>query len=252
MRTHDFSIKSILYLFTTTLYFLIAPPGATEIYFSEYIEGSSFNKALEIHNSGTEDIDFDADGYRIDIYFNCNINPSTTLQLKGTLPAGNVFVIAETRADPAILAQADQLTSASLYNGDDAIVLIGNEQIKDSIGQIGFDPGLQWGSGLTSTQNNTLRRLYSIEHGDDIADDTFDPANQWEGFENNTFTDIGQYQNDQSSENCGEPATLISTIQGDTNSSQLIDTIVSVEAIVVGDFQGEHQLSGFFCTRRKF
>jgi hypothetical protein len=46
------------------------------------------------------------------------------------------------------------------------------------IGQIGFDPGSEWGSGLTSTADNTLRRKPSIEAGDPNGTDAFDPSIQ--------------------------------------------------------------------------
>ena len=40
----------------------------------------------------------------------------------------------------------------------------------DSIGQIGVDPGTEWGTGLTSTADNTLRRKPAVEAGDTDAD----------------------------------------------------------------------------------
>lgn len=40
--------------------------------------------------------------------------------------------------------------------------------------------------------------------------------------------------------------TLINTIQGDENSSALSSSRVTVEAVVVGDFQGENGLNGFY------
>jgi len=62
-------------------------------------------------------------------------------------------------ANAAILAQADQTNGAGWFNGDDAIALRkggASGTIVDAIGQIGVDPGTEWGSGLTSTADNTL------------------------------------------------------------------------------------------------
>jgi hypothetical protein len=42
----------------------------TELFFSEYIEGSSNNKALEIFNGTGADVDLLAGGYNIQMYFN--------------------------------------------------------------------------------------------------------------------------------------------------------------------------------------
>ena len=44
------------------------------------------------------------------------------------------------------------------FNGDDAVVLRRGSTILDVIGQVGLDPGSEWGSGLTSTADNTIRR----------------------------------------------------------------------------------------------
>lgn len=45
---------------------------------------------------------------------------------------------------------------------------------------------------------------------------------------------------------CGGPTTAISTIQGSGTSSPLAGTIVTIEGVVVGDFQGTTNLSGYY------
>ena len=69
-----------------------------------------------------------------------------------------MHVVAQSSANATILAQADQTNGSGWFNGDDAILLRKNGVVIDSIGQLGFDPGTEWGSGLTSTADNTLRR----------------------------------------------------------------------------------------------
>jgi predicted extracellular nuclease len=90
---------------------------------SEYVEGSSLNKAIEIYNGTGAAVNLGAEGYAVDIYFNGNTSPGTTIQLSGTLADGDVYVIADDGADSAILAVADQTSTASFFNGDDAVVL---------------------------------------------------------------------------------------------------------------------------------
>jgi hypothetical protein len=51
----------------------------------------------------------------------------------------------------------------------------------DVIGQLGFDPGSEWGSGDLSTQDNTLRRKPGITLGDTNGGDAFDPSLEWGG-----------------------------------------------------------------------
>ena len=88
-------------------------------------------------------------------------------------------------AGAAILAQADQTSGAGWFNGDDAVVLRQGGAagtIVDVIGEIGTDPGTEWGSGLTSTADNTLRRQATVTGGDINGTDAFDPATEWDGF----------------------------------------------------------------------
>jgi uncharacterized protein len=94
-----------------------------DLFFSEYVEGSSNNKALEIYNSTGAAINLSAEGYVVQMYFNGNSTPATTINLTGTVANGDVFVLAQSLANATIIAQADQTSSASWYNGDDAIVL---------------------------------------------------------------------------------------------------------------------------------
>ena len=61
----------------------------------------------------------------------------------------------------------------------------------DSLGQVGVDPGSEWGSGLLSTADNTLRRLPAVTAGDTDPTDAVDLAAQWEGFPTDTFEDLG-------------------------------------------------------------
>lgn len=247
MHTIIKSLRQLCFFSVVLLLSLDASSLWAGVYFSEYIEGSSFNKALEIYNSGPEVIDLAAGNYRIEVYFNGNNVAGTVVSLTGALHPQDVYVLADGRADAAILEQADQTTLASLYNGDDAIVLMQGDTIIDSIGQVGFDPGSQWGSDLLSTQDNTLRRLFDITHGDTVTDDAFDPSVEWEGFPNNSVDDIGRYEEGgQQTEACGDPATLISAIQGSGSASPLLDATLSIEAVVIGDFQGSDRLRGFF------
>ncbi|MFD6608996.1 lamin tail domain-containing protein [Micromonospora chalcea] len=174
----------------------VAPPAAsaapTDLLISEYVEGSSNNKAVELYNGTGAPIDLAADGYQLRLYFN-GASTSTNVALTGTVAAGDVFVFAAASAAPAILAQADQTYGGSLFNGDDAIVLHKGDTVVDSIGQVGADPGTEWGSGLTSTADNTLRRLPSVTAGDTDPADPFDPAAQWAGFATDTFDGLGSH-----------------------------------------------------------
>jgi predicted extracellular nuclease len=165
----------------------------TELFFSEYIEGSSNNKALEIYNGTGSSIDLTAGGYNVQMFFNGNPVSTLTINLTGTVANGDVFVLAQAAANATILAQADQTNGSGWFNGDDAVVLRKGAIIIDAIGQAGFDPGTEWGAGLDSTADNTLRRANTICAGDPNGSDVFDPAIEWEGFATDTFGGLGAH-----------------------------------------------------------
>src|SRR5690606_14190432 len=57
--------------------------------------------------------------------------------------------------------------------------------------QAGFDPGTEWGTGDTSTADNTLRRELSSCGPDTNPTDVFDPAVIYAGYPTNTFDGLG-------------------------------------------------------------
>ena len=240
-------------LLALTISCLCALPASADLYFSEYIEGSSNNKALEIYNSSANNINLS--GYKVEMYFNGNPTSTLTINLTGSIPAHGVFVLAHGSANATIQAVANQTNSSGWFNGNDAIVLKNGSTILDSIGQVGTNPGTEWGTGLTSTADNTLRRKISVTTGDTIINDSFDPASEWEGYAQDTFDHLGTYQGSSNGGGnngggtigqCGESATRIASIQGAGSASPFVGNNVTIEAIVVADFQNTNQLGGFF------
>ncbi|MEJ7589410.1 MAG: hypothetical protein WKI04_17795 [Ferruginibacter sp.] len=130
------------------------------------------------------------------MYFNGGTAASTTISLTGSIAPNGVFVLAQSLASFATSSFLNQTSGGSWYNGDDAIVLRKGGPtgtIVDIIGQVGFDPGTEWGTGLTSTADNTIRRKTGICTGDVIATDAFDPAVEWDGFAIDNFSGLGSH-----------------------------------------------------------
>ena len=231
----------------------IAAPS--ELFFSEYIEGSSNNKALEIYNGTGAAVDLAAGGYNVQMYSNGNTTPSVTINLSGSVADGDVFVIAQSSANATILAQADQTNGAGWYNGNDAVVLRKGTTSLDVIGEIGFNPGTEWGTGLTSTADNTLRRKADICAGDPDGSNAFDPAAEWDGFVTDTADGLGSH-----TATCGGggggggPSTniIINEVDSDTPGTDVAEFVelydggvgnTALDGLVVVFYNGSNDLS---------
>ncbi|WP_228479395.1 ExeM/NucH family extracellular endonuclease [Microbacterium atlanticum] len=243
-------------LAATGIVAVAAPAAAAEgdLLISEYVEGTSFNKAIELYNPGTTSVDLAAEGYTLQVYFAPSATP-TSFALTGTVAAGDVFVFAQgptasNPVDPAIGAVADQTTTASLFNGDDTIAVAKNGVIVDVLGQIGTDPGTEWGTGNNSTQDNTLRRASDICVGDPNGNDVFDPTVGWVGYATNTFDGLGSHTAD-----CGgePPAARVvinefsadtAGMSGDVEYVELLASPVTTDLSAYRVLEIEGDLSG--------
>jgi hypothetical protein len=173
---------------------------AQGVFISEYIEGSSFNKALEVYN-GT-DATVNMNQYRLGVAFNGNANP-TLYTFNHELAPGEVFVVCNSGANAAILAEADVISNGfANWNGDDFIgiyELSGPDTLLiDAIGILGIDPGVSWtvAGDVDATRDNTLIRKPTVTEGTaDWALSAGTDANdsQWIIFPNNYSDDLGSH-----------------------------------------------------------
>jgi uncharacterized protein len=170
-----------------------AAPAVPDLFFSEYVEGSGSNKALEIYNPKAAAVDLSA--YTLRVYFNGTTTASVSLTLTGSLSAGQVFVIANSGGSASLTLTANLLLGGGVvnFNGDDAITLEKNGVVIDRIGQVGNDPGVAWTSGTVTTLDATLQRKAGITRGDSASTSAFDPALQWNALPNNTFSGLGSH-----------------------------------------------------------
>ena len=132
---------------------------------TEYVEGGGNNKAIEISNLGTTDVDLAAGGYKLDLYSNGKTETTNGILLEGLLIPGSSIVVYNDAATDEFKFDAPQGlpdASATYFNGDDAILLSNADGVVDSFGQLGTDPGSNWGEGDFSTKDHTLRRLVSV------------------------------------------------------------------------------------------
>ena len=196
--------------------------SATELFISEYIEGGSFNKAIEIYNGTGGDVDLAAGLYTLELYSNGSGTVSQSVALSGNIADGDVFVLAHASADPAVLAVADVTDSNVInFNGDDVVVLRKDGAVVDAFGQIGVDPGSEWAGG---GQNDTLRRMETVCAGDTNAEDAFDASLEWVTFAQDTFDGLGSH-----TAVCGggpaEPVFIINEVDADTDGTDVLEFV---------------------------
>ncbi len=142
----------------------VAPP-VPAIYFTEYIEGSSSNKALEIYNGTGSSIDLSL--LTVNNYANGSATASNTYTGAGTLNQGATFVIGNADAAAGIASKADVTSTVTYFNGNDAVELVYDGQTIDIIGIIGEGPTTGWNvAGVsTATANHTLIRKLNVTTG---------------------------------------------------------------------------------------
>ena len=163
-----------------------ASPAPSALFFTEYVEGSSSNKALEI--TATQPAVLDT--CKVEAYFNGSGAGSVIASLSGSLEAGHVLTLCTSTLKDQLGAVCDQVGRLT-FNGNDAVALACDGKILDVIGQIGVDPGTAWGSGSTTTVDHTLRRKCQVTSGDPTGLNAFDPSLEWQSFPIDTFTGLG-------------------------------------------------------------
>lgn len=227
---------------------------AADLMISVYIEGSSNNKALELYNPTTADLELT--GYFLELFSNGGTTAQTTLPLSGTIPSSGHLLITNTGWG---LEPAGDLTSGiTNYNGDDAIVLSNGTTVIDSIGQVGVDPGTNWSGGdgesAVATSEMTLTKTACTVDVD--PSDPYDPSVDFTATAQNDTSTLGSFT-------CAtlvdppvvpdppEPGELlIGDIQGTADASPHQGQTVTIDAWVTATFQsteqGRAQFDGFY------
>ncbi len=185
---------------------IYTPPE--KIFFSEYVEGSGNNKALEIFNNDDHAVDLTQyvilGSYNGSGWTNVSHFPEGS-----TVASGDVWVIVNSGADAIDFSVADEVLayndSSYLvgFNGDDARALAKidgpDTTIIDVIGIPTEDPGSGWDVAGTAaaTKDHTLRRKESVWEGtsDWAASAGTDADNsQWVVYPKNTVDGLGWFR----------------------------------------------------------
>jgi endonuclease I/chitodextrinase len=164
---------------------------SSELFFSEYVEGSSNNKALEIVNN--TDADIDLTGFSIKRQKDGGVDGdvwANELQLSGIIFKKDVYVIINGSSSlQKLIDEADFVQpNASQtnfgapinFNGNDPVGLFKDGVLVDVIGTYNGGKGM-------FAENKTLRR----KNGVTKPNTTFDIVNEWDSYPQDTVNDIG-------------------------------------------------------------
>ncbi|MEP7092641.1 MAG: endonuclease [Flavobacterium sp.] len=154
---------------------------STDLLFSEYIEGSSNNKALEIANNTGSSVSMSI--YTIKKQTNGAGSWSTGLTLSGTLSSGSKYVIVNSSiSSTCFLTSAANISTTATeltFNGNDAVGLFKNGVLIDIIGTFS-------GGTANFAADVTLRRKSTVTS----PTTTFNLSSQWDSYTTDTCSNL--------------------------------------------------------------
>ena len=158
-------------------------PTGSELYISEYVEGSSNNKYLELYNPTEQTIDLSQ--YALDLNTNGGSNWSNDgsgfknyTELSGTLAAKSTIVYKNANAE--IYDGEATECSAVNFNGNDPVGLFKNGKLIDIVGTFN-------GGSADFAKDVTLRRKASVN----APSTTYNP-NDWDELSKDDISGLGQ------------------------------------------------------------
>ena len=155
--------------------------STNELFFSEYIEGSSFNKALEIANfTGSDITNLSAYELRISTNGSASWNSTYNFPNNASISNGDVYVIANGSLSVCTGVVDNQNNTITGFNGNDAVGLFKDGVLIDILGTLG--------NGDTYASNTTLVRKPEVVGGSSIFD-----ISQWNTFASNTCDNLGTH-----------------------------------------------------------
>lgn len=198
----------------------------SDLFFSEYVEGSANNKTLEIYNPTSNPVDLGL--YSIKRYSNGSPFPTEVLQLSGTIQPHDAIVVTNGQVDSVWVPNGSYWSlpiSEELYNlgdlhcsgiyptpmyfnGDDAMTLeTATGGVIDIFGKIGEQPENGWNDipptytagaqfWTSWSEDNTLIRKATVKQGVKSNPSLFMVHVEWDSIPEDTFDSLGFHKCD--------------------------------------------------------
>jgi hypothetical protein len=207
--------KTLLSLSLITVALMGKAQNCSDLFISEYVEGSGNSKALEFYNPTINSINMN--NYRLVRYSNGSSTGTDSTDLTGTIASFGTFVIANgvgvtsgatgtsPACNPALQALAQQIDGAypvpTFMNGDDAMLLVRKSPYKvlDIFGKIGEQPVTAWSDvapydgtiGKWWTKDHSLQRKSSVQQGVTSNPTLFNVKLEWDSLPKDNWTNVG-------------------------------------------------------------
>lgn len=154
---------------------------AGDLFISTYVEGSSWNKALEIYNGTGRSVDLSK--YTLQKQSNGAGYFGSTLSLTGTLDNNKTYVIVHKQAGPELMAKANLVTDSVLqFNGNDAVSLQRSGVTIDMVGEANAGADVNWGMDVTLQRKSFVTHPISTYH-----------AAEWQSYGIDTYSMLGNH-----------------------------------------------------------
>lgn len=240
------------------LYLLLAICGASasissaqaQLLFSQYIDGNSNKKGLEIFNPDSTTANLSE--YQIQQFSNGATAATATFTLEGSLASQGKHLIGrrelKTELDTSKIAVVNQVANLA-FNGDDALVLLHKGVAVDRFGRVGERPTGGWGTTVQSTGNSFSRTNKSNSATSVDPTTAFDLDTTW-----TAWADRNQFSNLSASSTPPTPPanTPLSCSTTDTPIADLRSAnaeqqkTYTVRGIITADYRYSNGFSGLY------
>jgi len=183
---------------------------AGDLIISTYVEGSSWNKAIEIFNGTGKTIDLSK--YALQKQSNGYGAFGSQLQLSGTLETSKSYTIVHKSCATTALRNKAQLLDTLVLNmnGNDAVALVRSGVTIDMVGQANAGAAVTWGADITLQRKSTVTHPLS----------TFN-STEWETLPIDTYNMLGNHSMTFS---LGE-TTIVNEITTDKKTSYSVQNL---------------------------
>lgn len=209
-----------------------------EVMMSQYIDGSSNRKGIELYNPDATAVDLSA--YQLKVFANGATSANLTVVLQGHLDPKEHYLIGRSELKN-VLGDAVRQTANLAFNGDDAIVLYKNNVAVDRFGVLGSQQN--WATGLSLERNKKSHDVTSI---DPYA--VFELNQEWSTWsDRNAFSQYLSLSENTPNEplpstmSCSSPDTPIADLSQVAKNQNY-----TVRGVITADYRYANGFSGFY------